>query len=601
LKIRPVDFGRTYEGGFSVDDNRRAFLKQIASLPAVGCTPIALGASVAFNLFSTTSSTDEAQKLPPETTKEVTSTSAMVVGTTGKEAAAIGGELLKRRGNAMDAAIATAMAQVVLSAGSWVSFAGISQILHYSAATGKVYNINGGFNTVRQESDYQGVPSINLGALVKSEHPGHFNGRTVMVPGFMRGIEAAHRKFGKLKWAELIQPSIDLAERGFVVSKGLASQFEFRKQVLSRFPESKAVVFKDDDTTYQEGDWFKQPALARTLREVARRGADYMYTGAWAKKFVKAVRAIGGRITLEDMADYEALWVEPVRGSYEGYDLVAPGLPSYGGVNLIEAMQMIEAAGLGDKGSYANSAETLYWLSHITRNAANRVFSGTPEEVAKFMYQRLTKEHARKLWEKIKADGGFYDSLENYTPRHSDAVVTIDADDDMVAMMHSINTVTFGETGLIVDGISVSDALTNQLDVARATKPGSRLPDPGEPVFVLKKGRPYGTFSAIGAGLHQRLVCVLFEVLEFGLTPQQALNQPSLGFTIRFWWVGKHSQNVGSGQFNPELVEQVKEMGLHLIDNPPYSGYVVGITIDPRRRLLHGGIVENFGGRAVGF
>jgi hypothetical protein len=78
-------------------------------------------------------------------------------------------------------------------------------------------------------------------------------------------------------------------------------------------------------------------------------------------------------------------------------DLVAAGLPSYGGVNLIEAMQMIEAAGLGDKGSDTNSAETLYWLSHITRNAANRVFSGTPEEVANFMYQRLTKEHARKL------------------------------------------------------------------------------------------------------------------------------------------------------------------------------------------------------------
>jgi hypothetical protein len=139
----------------------------------------------------------------------------------------------------------------------------------------------------------------------------------------------------------------------------------------------------------------------------------------------------------------------------------------------------------------------------------------------------------------------------------------------MVAMMHSINTVTFGETGLIGDGISVSDALTNQLDVGRATKPGSRLPHPGESVFVLKKVRPFGAFSAIGAGLHQRLVCVLFEVLEFGLTLQQALNQPSLGSTIQFWWVGKQSQNVGSGRFNPELVEQVKEMGLHLVDNPP--------------------------------
>lgn len=553
------------------------------------------------------------EALPDESTVGVSSEGAMVVGTTGAQAQQIGIDTLKRGGNAMDAAIATAMAQITLASGSWVSFAGITTIVYYDASTGKVYNLNGAFNTVKAETDYEGVPSIDLGALAggKTNQPGHHNGRTVPVPGFMRGMEAAHKRFGALAWGDVLTPSIDLAENGFEVNEGLARHFAHRENILSKFPETKAVIFKEDGTLYQEGEVYKQPALANTLRNVADQGADYMYTGAWAENFVKAVQGIGGRITMDDMKSYQANWVEPLKSSYGEYEIYAHGLPAYGGVNLLEAMNLIEAAELEKLGSYTESAESLFWLSHITRNANNRDFSGDKTKVEAYMRKRVTQDHADKLWQKIKADGGFKQPLTAYAPNHSDGVVTIDEEGNMVAMLHTINSVTFGETGLIVGGVSVPDALTNQLDVAKTTEPGTRLPDPGAPVLVLKNGKPFGVFSTIGAGLHPRLVNVLFSILSLNKTPQEALNMPSLGFTLNLPSSGLDLgalnslwgsyQTISTGKIAPEIEEQLEEMGLELVYNPQYAGYVVGITIDPKTGLRHGGTIEKFGGRAVGY
>jgi hypothetical protein len=101
--------------------------------------------------------------------------------------------------------------------------------------------------------------------------------------------------------------------------------------------------------------------------------------------------------------------------------------------------------------------------------------------------------------------------------------------------------------------------------------------------------------------MHQRLTCVLFDVLEFHMTPQQALNQPSLGLTIRFGLIGRNRQSIGSGQIDPQVARRVQAMGLNLFYARMLSGYVVGITVDPKTHLRHCGAIEKFGGRAVGF
>lgn len=538
--------------------------------------------------------------------------STMVVGTTGGQAQVIGADILKKGGNAIDAALATAMGQITLAAGSWVSFAGINTIVYYEAKTGKVYNLNTAFSTVKGESDYEGVPGFDMTALAMRDpdKDGHYNGRTVLVPGFMRGVEAAHQRFGKLPMAEVFQPVIDLAEEGFEVNEGLDGILAYRKKILSKFPETKKHFVKEDGEFYKKGDTFKQPALADTLRNVVKHGADYMYTGPWGQRMVAAVQATGGRITLDDMASYKAEWVEPLKTTHNGYEVYSHGLPAYGGVNLLEALNLIEAANLKNKPHYSESPESFFWLSHILRAwTASRKLGfgseGNADTSADFSLARIEKSHAKQLWQHIQDNRGYEPMQVSLAPRHSDGVVVIDAEGNMAAMLHTINTVSFGEGGLVIDGVSIPDALTNQLDVARATEPGTRLPDPGAPTIVLKDGKPFAAFSTIGAGLHPRLASVMMNVLDFGMTPGEALNQPALGFTMNFDGVlGKlwgSYQTVTAGKFSPEFEQAVSAMGLDIVYNRSYSGYVVGAMIDPETGERHGGTIEQYGGRPVGY
>jgi len=536
------------------------------------------------------------------------SPTAMVVGTTGGQAQEAGVEILKRGGNAMDAALATAMAQITLAAGSWVSFAGIANVVYYDAATGTVHNMNAAFNTVKAETNYDELPKamVTDAAFHDPEAEGHHNGRLIPVPGFMRGIEAAHAKFGTLPFAEIFQPSITLAEEGFELGAGLKYQFDYRKGALAKFPETRKHFVKEDGTFYEIGDTFKQPYLANTLKHVALEGADYMYTGEWAEKAVAAIQSIGGLMTMEDLANYEAKWVEPLKTTHNGYDIYAHGLPAYGGVNLVEALNLIEVSNLKEKPHYSQDADSFYWLSHITRAAtASRGFTYNDAAMGEALEARVTKDHAAKLWQVMQDNNGFEEILGYDGPRHSDGIVVIDEKGNMAAVLHTINSVVYGGTGLVIEGVSLPDAITNELDVARVTEPGTRLPDAGAPVLVLKDGKPFGGFSTIGAGLHPRLVSVVHSVLNYDMSPGEALAQPALGFTLNFpglWgslW-GSY-QTVSSGAVDPEIVQALSDKGLDVVYNRSYAGYVVGVTIDPKTGERQGGTIKQFGGRPVGY
>lgn len=541
----------------------------------------------------------QAPTIPERDSLAAKSEAAMVVGTTGRQAQDMGLAALKRGGNAVDAALTTAFGQVVLSGGSWVSFAGVLNMVIYDAEKGEVACLNAAFNTVKGETDYQGVPGPRPNALeLKPDAIGHHNGRTVPVPGFMRGAEAAHKRFGALPWKALLAPAIKLAEEGFEIDAGLAGQLSFRRGVLSRFPKTKAHFVTEQGRFLKQGDRFRQPALARTLRRVAEGGAAEMYTGAWAKAMVAAVQGIGGRLTLEDMAAYEARWVEPVTTRHAGFSVYAPGLPGYGGVDTIEALNLFEAAGLAKKPHYAASAESFYWLSQILRAGSASRADPSPSALR----GRLGKGHALALWATMRKRGG-WEARAAPKSRHSDGVVVIDAAGNMAAAVHSINTVCFGETGLVIDGVSISDALNHQLDVARQTKPGGRLPDPTSPLVILKDGRPFGAFAGIGAGLHQRMLSVLVSVLDFHMSPGEALAQPALGFSINLPGImkGRGEQTLSAGRLPPAMIKTLKARGLRVVSKLSFAGYVAGAIIDAETGERRGGTSGYLGGRPVGY
>ncbi len=505
----------------------------------------------------------------------------VVVGTTGRIAVHAGLETLKKGGSAADAALATALAQVVECGGCYVSHAGILSMVYYEADAGKVHYLNAAFNTPLEEKEPLTIPG-----------GGKPSGRTALVPGFMAGVQAAHDRFGKLSRQEVFAPAIGLAEQGVKVSPLLAGLMQERKAVLSRLPETRRIFTKEGDTFYAKGELFRQPELAQTLRHLADQGAAFMYTGAWADQFVAAVQKEGGKITLEDMKSYRASWEEPLETIHRGNTVYAPGFSSRGGVALVEALHLLERADLPRRGHYATTPASLFWLMQISHC---QILEYLPEITLKnfdgldlTLSSRVKKETAADIWQRMQ-DGTWafapkFRTAGKMPPNHSDGIVVADRWGNVAALAHSINTSSWGHTGLFVGGISIPDSAALYQAVIQETGAGKRLPDPMCPVIVLKDGNPVLASSAIGGGLHQKTLQVLTSVLDFGMDPEAAVEQPA--FLLPAFSAGPPVAQVERGQFDGKLLEAARALGQQIREVSTqeagaYRGYWVGVQIAP--------------------
>lgn len=530
------------------------------------------------------------------------SSKGMVSGTTGAAAQRAGLAILRAGGTAADASVATAMVQICLAAGSWVSYAGIMNVVYYDSKTNRTVSMNASYDTVEDETDPSSIeaPDFSKGLLGAQLAP---SGRNVLVPGFLKGADALVERFGKLPLSEVVQPSIDCATNGFEWNSGLATRVEFRKDVLSRDSDTRAIYFKEDGRPYEAGEVFRQPALAKTLGRFAEGGADSLYEGAWGRNLVAKVSALGGKLSLRDLATYEVLWGEPLVGEFGGYELRMHGLPALGGLHTIETLRLVEHAGLSQR--YDEDAKTLSWLSQIGRvspllSAAGPMLAGalgtglSPEN-------RLNPDTTEIVWKALER--GALPGIEPPArqPAHSDAVVVVDRWGNMAAMVHSINAVSWGTNGINVGGISIPDSASIQVAVVAATPPGERLPDPTNPGLVLEDGKPFLAFASIGAGLHQRTISGLIGVLQHGQTPQEAINAPALGLYDPF----RHAQTVAAGEFDAAMLERAKALGLETIEDNSMRGYWIAIRRDPETGELSGGSPRSLdvamGGRAVSY
>jgi gamma-glutamyltranspeptidase / glutathione hydrolase len=533
----------------------------------------------------------------------------LVVGLTGKRAVHSGLEILKQGGGAADAAMATAMTQVVEAAGSYVSFAGILSLVYYDATTQTFHYLNAGYNTPIEETDPLSIPKMDPLTGV-----GTPSGRTALVPGFMAGVQAARDRFGKLPMARIVEPAIALAEDGFEVDPLLAGWIQYRKGVLSRLPETKRTFTRGDGAFHGRGDRFRQPALAATLRQVAERGAGVMYTGDWAHRFVDAVRRDGGKITLRDLETYRVTWEAPIETTYRGARVVVPGSSSLGGVDTVEALNLLELAGLGRSGPPSRSSESLFWLMQITND---QLLVFTPEPAARRYpgrdfspRARVTKEHARWLWERMRHGEWPYATRPAGGPEakgrsaHSSGVVAVDRWGNVAAVTHTINTALWGNTGIFVGGVSIPDSASFQQDAIRQAGPGHRLPDQMSPLIVARDGRPVLASTAIGGGLHQRNIQVLAGVLEFGLNAQAAVDAPT--FLLPDWTGSKTVAQVPAGAFDAKILEGVRSLGQEVKELGPkeramFVGYWAGIAIDPESGRLRGAGTAELPSHAEGY
>jgi len=449
-----------------------------------------------------------------------------VTNTFHAAASRAGLEALKQGGTSVDAALTTAMTQITLNAGSVVSFFGILNMVHYD--TGDIVSMDASWNSVLAEADPMSIPGhdVSKNDLFAERE---ISGRSALVGGFMKGIDAAHERYGKLPYKAIYEPSLYLAKNGFVLNERTADYFKRRDKQLRRLKETRETLIKPDGSAYQAGDLFKQPALAQTLSKLAEEGASYMYEGEWAQKAVSAIQADGGLMTLEDLAKYEVLWNEPTKAEYGDYEIAVMGQPSIGSVNLIEALNLAFVSDLPSDGHWSESGAAFRKISDITNTST---LSYLPEITRKMIFQgvdlsdesRLTKKTANELWKKLQEVIKYADK----GPKHSDTVVAIDQWGNMTAITHSINAAVWGNEAIVIDGVSISDAAAIQKMIVAQVGPGERVPAPIEVGIISKNGTPIMPFASMSTGLHQETVQSILNIIAYDMDIEEAVNAPSI-------------------------------------------------------------------------
>ena len=323
----------------------------------------------------------------------VRATAGMVVSA-DMRASQVGRDVLRAGGNAIDAAIATGFALAVT---------------HPAAG-----NIGGGgFMIVRLPDgrataiDFREKAPLAANADMFLDENGtysstlHHNSHlSVGVPGTVAGFAKAHERHGKLPWARLVGPAVDLAAEGFVLTGNLARSLRGVVQRLARYPAT-VDAFTRDGEAYLPGEVLRQPDLARTLERIMREGRKGFYRGETARLLAAEMRRGGGLITEEDLARYEAIERTPIRGTFRGYDIVSMPPPSSGGPALVQMLNILEGYDLRSMGH--NSAAYIHHVTEAMRRAyRDRALLLADQDFVDVPVDRLTsKEYAAELRQSI--------------------------------------------------------------------------------------------------------------------------------------------------------------------------------------------------------
>lgn len=454
-------------------------------------------------------------------------------------AADVGAEVLRKGGNAIDAAVAVAFALAVThpSAGNL----GGGGFLLVRFADGR-----SAFIDFREMAPLAASRDMYVGADGKLTEDSLIGWRAAAVPGTVRGLELAHRKFGSRPWAELLQPAIRLAAGGVTLSYAEARSICGARARLSRFEESRRIFLKDG-ACYEPGEVLRQPELARTLERIARHGARDFYEGETARILAEEMKKHGGLITLEDLRGYQAVEREPLRGAYRGYTILTAPLPSSGGVGILQMLGMLEGTGYEKHG--AGSAASLHWIAEVMRRyfADRAEFLGDSDFARVPVRGLLEPSYIASRRASIRADratpsselGAGRPARESEDTTHFNV---IDAQGNAVALTYTINNsygnaVTVPRLGFLLnnemDDFAVQPGKPNMFGLiqgeANAIAPRKRPLSAMTPTIVEKDGR---LVMALGAPGGPRIISgvlqVLLNVLDFGMDIQRAVDQPRI-------------------------------------------------------------------------
>jgi gamma-glutamyltranspeptidase/glutathione hydrolase len=502
--------------------------------------------------------------------------------------------ILKKGGNAIDAAIATALTLGVVEPVS-TGIGGDAFLLYQSAADGRIYGVNGSGRCPSgltleelQRRGIKGVPQIGLGS--------------VTVPGAIDAFAEVQRRHGTLTFAELLEPAIYYASEGFPVSEIIAKQWQGTAPLLSQFPSS-ACTYLIDGKAPHAGQVHRQPNLARTLKLLAAEGRDAFYEGEIARQIVQFSQENNSFFTLEDFRSHTTEWVEPISIDYRGHTIVE--LPPNGqGITALIALNILEGFDLA--GMDYGSAPYYHLLIEATKQAfadrnryvADPAFADLPidgllsKAYAKARRQEMSRERA-----------GLYKTGNPLPFGNTVYVSCVDREGNVVSLINSVFTafgsgVVAGDTGICLQNRGAG--FVDDPQHPNALAPGKRPLHTIIPAMILKDDQPWVCFGVMGGDVQpQGHTQVAINLIDFQMNVQDAIEAP------RYRFMG--GKLVALERAIPHEVRHALEaMGHELLPYgamPPGTPYGGGqaIMIDHESGVLQGGSDHRKDGCAIGY
>ena len=448
--------------------------------------------------------------------------------------------ILQEGGNAVDAAVATALAVGVVNPTS-CGIGGGGFMLIYDHATRRVAALDyretapGAASRDMFVRNGTAVPELSL-----------HSGLAVATPGEIAGLFAALRRHGSKPFAEVAAPAIALARDGFAIEQHLADSIARNADLIRARPALAALLFHPDGTPLRVGDTLRQPRLADTIEAIAAQGPRAFYDGPTATAIADAVQAAGGVLTRRDLAAYRPVWRQPVSAPFDGYTFFGMPPPSSGGGVMIEALNILRADDL--RALEHNSATYLHLLAEALQFAfADRAaFYGDPDLVRVPLATLLSPARGRERRARISAPTTFsprwYGSQATASDAGTSHLSVVDAAGNAVACTTSVNTafgsmVVGGDSGVILndtmDDFSAQPGVPNVFGLvgseANAIAPGKRPLSSMSPTIVTRAG---GVAAVAGGSGGPFIITgtlqVLLNALVFGQDAEQAVAAPRL-------------------------------------------------------------------------
>ena len=456
------------------------------------------------------------------------STRQAAIAVSDQYAARVAEEILLAGGNAVDAAVATGFALAVTYIDAGNIGGGGFMLIHMD---GNAY-----FLDYRETAPMKAHRDMFLdenGNVAKNSTL--IGPRAAGVPGTVAGFWAAHQKFGKLSWKQVLAPAIKLARDGFIPANKLA------REVQSHFDWfGTSTNFKEHFSKLKAGERFKQPALAATLARIAKNGHDEFYTGETSKLIVNQMERDGGLIDAADLAAYQAIWREPLSANWREYEILSAPPPSSGGFGVIQLLKMKDYLAQAFENVEHNSPQYVHLVAEMEKRVfADRAeYLGDPAFVDIDMTALISDAYIKRRASEVNPDA--ISKMEEVTPGLESPNTThysiLDGDGNAVSNTYTINW-AFG-SGVVVSGGGF--LLNNEMDdfsakpgvpnifgvvgnTANEVQPGKRMLSSMSPTLLIKDNEPHMVIGTPGGStIFTSVFQIITNIIDFNMSPMDA-------------------------------------------------------------------------------